>query len=282
MPAASGNGGAPATSKAAKKKAGTPKASSPKKADDLRPESLSLGSAMDFPSLPGTPTAGRTASKTSEPEDAPAITKPEGMDDSIEAAEPVPEPAPAPAAAGGWAQVAKKGTPRAAGDAPAVKVLVPAAEPALSQQGQEGGAGGGVAKAESGIRPDGVRGLMASEDLQDGEVAVWLPNEMVLSEDTADPAIAKSVDQAIRATMQETPMSNAEANVYRTMGCLVGGYMLEKARGENAKFATYCASLPEPPDTFNTWPQVRACVHARGCCRCEKNAGIIVHVKMMQ
>jgi hypothetical protein len=150
VPAASGNGGAPATSKAAKKKAGTPKASSPKKADDLRPESLSLGSAMDFPSLPGTPTAGRTASKTSEPEDAPAITKPEGMDDSIEAAEPVPAPAPAPAAAGGWAQVAKKGTPRAAGDAPAVKVPVPAAEPALSQQGQEGGAGGGAAKAESG------------------------------------------------------------------------------------------------------------------------------------
>ena len=135
--AGSGNGSSASSKSAAKKKPGAGKASAPKTADDVRPEALSLGSAMDFPSLPGTPTGGAT--KKSEPDDPPAISKPEGVDSSIEAGEPVP--APAPAAAGGWAQVAKKGTPRAAGETPAVKAPPVVAETAASESKESAGSG---------------------------------------------------------------------------------------------------------------------------------------------
>jgi len=36
---------------------------------------------------------------------------------------------------------------------------------------------------------------MAVDDLNDGDVAVWIPNEYVLSESTADPAIHAAVDK---------------------------------------------------------------------------------------
>ena len=121
------------------------------------------------------------------------------------------------------------------------------------------GTDGGVARSEGGIRPDGVRGLMATQDLLDGEVAVWIPNPLVLSEPTVDSSIRQGVDAAIKETMGETPMSGAEVNVYRTMSNLCAGYMLEKARGSSAPFAIYVASLPDPPSTFNTWSQVPTC-----------------------
>ena len=132
--AASGNGSSATSKSAGKKKSGAAKASAPKTADDVRPEALSLESAMDFPSLPGTP-AGTV--KKSELDDPPAISKTEGVDSSIEAGEsaPAPAPAPAPAAAGGWAQVAKKGAPKAAVEPPAVRAPVAvAAETAASER----------------------------------------------------------------------------------------------------------------------------------------------------
>ena len=128
--AASGNGSSATSKSAGKKKSGAAKASAPKAADDVRPEALSLESAMDFPSLPGTPAC---TVKKSELDDPPAISKTEGVDSSIEAGESAP--APAPAAAGGWAQVAKKGAPKAAVEPPAVRAPVAvAAETAASER----------------------------------------------------------------------------------------------------------------------------------------------------
>ena len=75
---------------------------------------------------------------------------------------------------------------------------------------------------------------MAAEDLDDGEVAVWVPSRLVLSENTVDSAIKRSVDQTLKAVMQESPLSNAEASVYRTMGCLVAGFLLERSRGPSS------------------------------------------------
>jgi len=115
---------------------------------------------------------------------------------------------------------------------------------------------GGVVRAEGGIRPDGVRGLMATQDLSDGEVAVWIPNDLVMCEANTDPAIASAVDEALRLQGTATPFQPAEARVFRTMGCLCAGYLLEKARGEDSRFASYVQSLPELPHTYNLWPQV--------------------------
>lgn len=103
-------------------------------------------------------------------------------------------------------------------------------------------------KARSGVRPDGVRGLFATEDFAAEGVAVWVANADVLSLDTCDAELRKSID----AVLASTDCSDMERTVYAKMIAICSGYLFEQAKGEESSFRAYVASLPEAPPTINT------------------------------
>lgn len=113
-----GGGASGAAKKGARKTGGPASAKSPTKKDAaagsaVKPESLELSSAMDFPSLPSTPTRGG------------------GREDG-EAGEPAPAPATRPAFSG-WAAVARKepsAAPTSTSDAAPAPAPAPAPTPA--------------------------------------------------------------------------------------------------------------------------------------------------------
>lgn len=98
-------------------------------------------------------------------------------------------------------------------------------------------------------RPDGVRGLFATRDLDAEEQACWVPNASVLEHSSCDPGLR----DAIRATLAEAKVPEAESRVYASMIALAGGYLLEKARGTSSKFHRYIEALPPYPPTVNTF-----------------------------
>jgi len=107
---------------------------------------------------------------------------------------------------------------------------------------------GAVINVHPGVRPDGVRGLFASRDLQEGEVACWVPDSTILMQETIDATLLGCIHEELT-----TGVTEQERKPYIRMLSLVLGYLLEKARGSSSEFARYIAALPDYPKTANTW-----------------------------
>ena len=127
---------------------------------------------------------------------------------------------------------------------------------------------GGLIKAYPGLRPDGVRGLMAPKALRAGEPILCIPCAYVMHFDVARPSVKSAIAEELAASGMgaSSPM---ERGVYEQMISLCVELMLEReiilrnpskqslgsGDGEAAKdssfWRAYVTSLPSPPDTIN-------------------------------
>ena len=94
---------------------------------------------------------------------------------------------------------------------------------------------GGVVRAGGGVRPDGVRGLMALEDLAPGDNALWIPNELVFQESATVRWIALSPQLVPLARPQSTDCASRASSVHRSASPVsvlkLGAHRLNRSSG---------------------------------------------------
>jgi len=110
-------------------------------------------------------------------------------------------------------------------------------------------AAGALSAVETGVRADGVRGLFATRDLAAEEMAVWIPDDVVLWMDTCEPALRRYIQKVL----DDSSFNEVERQVYARSLALAVGYLLEKARGASSRFRCYIEALPSYPPTANTF-----------------------------
>lgn len=110
---------------------------------------------------------------------------------------------------------------------------------------------GALINAVPRLRPDGIRGLYATKDLDAEEMACWIPNTAVLELSSCEAELRRSIAETL---VDQLPgCGEVERNAYSRMMALTVGFLLEKARGSASRFHRYIDALPQYPPTVNTF-----------------------------
>lgn len=116
------------------------------------------------------------------------------------------------------------------------------------------GRGRARVKIEPRYRPDGVRGVFATQDIRKDEAAIWVADEEILNYDTVDPEFKKAISSVLEAAVEQG-LPREQTYVFERMVALVGGTLLEQAKGSISRFKEYVAALPKAPPTINTFTE---------------------------
>lgn len=119
---------------------------------------------------------------------------------------------------------------------------------------------GSHVRAGPGLRKDGERGLFALTDLEEGDVACWIPESIVWQSSTTHAGISKAVQE----TLQRHNFPAMQQTVYEKMLSVTAMLLYESAKNRvKPPGHPYAASLPEAPTTINKFtPAQQKVAHA--------------------